>query len=599
MHIQGFQLTSEFWEYAQLTNGGRPVCSSNERNLFLRANVGLYLGNSKIENYQNGRLYLTNLRLIYIPYVPNEAFEKSVGLSLNLLYIENLQFQAGFMRSSPKILLTLTKSTPDLEHDTLYNTLDWECSICSHLNKCDLKMVSGLTVPKCEICGVSANVDELNKLKIENQNTSRSKTDKKMGDHNNLFNRMNRTDENVNKLELHKCRSMDSLKHNVSNEIDLNSRPIFHLSVKTDVRDQFNFKLSFRNGGARIFFEKLKFALGQAKWLRADSRYQVNAGALKVARSCSPLNSDIQSKPSNMTSNFSLEATEKRAGIHGLETLTSLRNTEVSTFLNSSLGDLQNLMDKSKDLAKIGDDYRRMLMNSKTVHKEVGHAVVLLSRSRNSLKLLGNILDDHETIKEANDFYTVESLNLLKEATGSQAGSSLYVEELSRQVYDFIIQENIIRDKNGLVTALDLYCLFNKRKGFYSISPHNFLLAAISLERYDPDLQLIELQLQSLQMVKGEIAGETTEKARSLYAICSSTMNAKSISRSILDVLESGVSRGYSALEFQNMCSIQTNLLLLQSVLNALTKDGVLCVDSTLQGEKYFKNEIFHFRAQC
>ncbi|KAG7886349.1 hypothetical protein KL938_000002 [Ogataea parapolymorpha] len=596
MQVQRFQFTSEFWEYVQLSNGGRPICSSSERNLFLGTNVGLYLGNSKIENYQNGRLYLTNLRLIYVPFTSNEALEKNVGLSLNLAYIENLQFQAGFMRSSPKILLTLTKLSPDLEYDTVHNTLDWDCPICSHLNKCDLKVVSGLNVPKCEVCGVSANVYELNKLKVEKQNNSRSKAYKR-GYDNISSNPMICTNDPANRLQLQTSGSLDSQKHDLPNAISSKSKPIFYLSVKIDGIDQFGFKLSFRNGGARTFYDKLKFALGQAKWLHADSRYQVNAGALKVARYCSPTDTDIQSTPSNMTSTLNFESTEKRAGIHGLETLTSLKNSEVSTFLNSSLGDLQNLMDKSKDLAKIGDDYRRMLMSSKTVDKEVGHAVELLSRSRNSLKLLGNLLDDRETINEANDFYTVESLNSLKQAGGTQAGSSLYVEELSRQVYDFIIQENILRDKNGLVTALDLYCLFNKRKGFYSVSPHNFLLATVSLERYNPDLQLIELQLQSLQKVEGKTAGETTEKARSLYAICSSTMNAKSISRSILEVLESGVSGGYSALEFQNMCSIQTNLLLLQSVLNVLTRDGVLCVDSTLQGEKYFRNEIIHFRA--
>ncbi|KAG7928054.1 hypothetical protein KL925_001354 [Ogataea polymorpha] len=594
MQAQRFQFTSEFWEYVQLSEGGRPVCSSSERNLFLGTNVGLYLGNSKIENYQNGRLYLTNLRLIYVPFASNEALEKNLGLSLSLAYIENLQFQAGFMRSSPKIHLTLTKLSPDLGYDTVHNSLDWKCTICSHLNKCDLKLVCGLNVPKCEVCGVSANVYELNKLKVEKQNNSRSKAYKR-GHYYTSSNQMICTNDPANRLQ--ESGSVNSQKHNLPNAISSKSKPIFCLSVKIDDIDQFSFKLSFRNGGARTFYDKLEFALGQAKWLHADSRYQVNAGALKVARYSFPTDTDIQSTPSNMTSILNLESTEKRAGIHGLETLTSLKNSEVSTFLNSSLRDLQNLMNKSKDLAKIGDDYRRMLMSGKTVDKEVGHAVELLSRSRNSLKLLGNLLDDRETINEANDFYTVESLNLLKQASGTQTESSLYVEELSRQVYDFIVQENILRDKNGLVTALDLYCLFNKRKGFYSVSPRNFLLATVSLERYNPDLQLIELQLQSLQKVEGKTEGGTTEKARSLYAICSSRMNAKSISRSILDVLESGVSGGYSALEFQNMCSIQTNLLLLQSVLNALTRDGVLCVDSTLQGEKYFRNEIVQFRA--
>ncbi|KAG7840233.1 hypothetical protein KL942_002184 [Ogataea angusta] len=596
MQIQGFSFTSEFWEYAQLTNGGRPVCSSKERSLFLTANVGLYLGNSKIENYQNGRLYLTNLRLIYVPYQPNEALEKKIGLSLNLAYIENVQFQAGFMRSSPKILLILTQISPDLEQETLHKTLNWDCPICFQSNKCDLKVGSRFNVPKCEVCGVSANVDELNKLKVEKQIISRSKTNK--GDTNIIPNSVNRTNNAANKLKLHEGRKPNSLKDDLSNEISLSSKPVFCMSVKTDATDRFCFKLSFRDGGARIFYDKLKFALGQAKWLRADSKLQVNAGALRVARNISATDADIQSIPSNVNSKLNFDSTEKRAGIHGLETLTSLRNTEVSTFLNSSLRDLQNLMDKSKDLAKIGDDYRRMLMSSKILDEEVGQAVELLSRSRNSLKLLGNLLNDRESINEANDFYTVESLNLLKQTGGAEAGSSLYVEELSRQLYDFIIEENIIGDKNGLITALDLYCLFNKRKGFYSISPRNFLLAIISLERLNPDLQLIELKLQSLQKIERGTAREIPEKARSLYAICSSTMNAKSISRSVLDVLESVKFEGYSALEFQGMCSLQTNLLLLQSVLNALTKDGVLCVDSTLQGEKYYKNEILHFEAQ-
>lgn len=63
-----------------LTSALRPSLSSDETLLFVQDAVGLYQGNLKLSEYQNGHIYLTSHRACYVDNQDPRA--KAVAVSL-------------------------------------------------------------------------------------------------------------------------------------------------------------------------------------------------------------------------------------------------------------------------------------------------------------------------------------------------------------------------------------------------------------------------------------------------------------------------------------------------------------------------------------
>ncbi|GMM37817.1 ESCRT-II subunit protein [Saccharomycopsis crataegensis] len=94
----------KYWHFAHLTASYTPILNQHrtESIALLVDSVGLYQGNFKIHNHQNGRIYLTNERLVYVDN------DDPVNCSLYFKLIDvisdgGLKFYNGFLKSSPKI----------------------------------------------------------------------------------------------------------------------------------------------------------------------------------------------------------------------------------------------------------------------------------------------------------------------------------------------------------------------------------------------------------------------------------------------------------------------------------------------------------------
>ncbi|KAJ1300637.1 hypothetical protein OPQ81_002289 [Rhizoctonia solani] len=131
--------------------------------------VGLYDGKEKMPDYQNGTIHVTSHRLIYIDNIHPRKFSASCNLSR----IRQTDVYAGFLKSSPKVILYLSAyedkdnsspevvvSSPESEDEELElgggGKEGWVCPICSYNNP---PSASDSSTPVCVLCGVPKNDD--------------------------------------------------------------------------------------------------------------------------------------------------------------------------------------------------------------------------------------------------------------------------------------------------------------------------------------------------------------------------------------------------------------------------------------------------------
>lgn len=185
----------------ELTTALRPSYLPDEVLLFVRDNVGLYEGKSKLRDQQNGQVYLTSHRICYVDQ--KEPRKRSVALDLK--DVDRHEFYAGFLKSSPKVTLvpkplkrgsfhTRVRSSasnasrsapgspghsegayrPPAEPPTV-TAATWVCTICSFSNPVpsnfDPTTANAHTpLAPCLACGIKPTLSHVLKAAISNAN---------------------------------------------------------------------------------------------------------------------------------------------------------------------------------------------------------------------------------------------------------------------------------------------------------------------------------------------------------------------------------------------------------------------------------------------
>ncbi|KAJ1647403.1 Vacuolar protein-sorting-associated protein 36, partial [Dispira simplex] len=170
----------------------RPTLRDHEPILLIQNHVGLYQGNKKDLAHNDGNLYLTPLRLLYVD--STRPHQRSLSLELSL--VNYFTFQSGFLTSSPKLTLYLfhpssISETDSSQHGALsalesstnpHNVYSvpggvsdniWQCAICQTDN---LPQAA-----KCVLCGVINRNSHGNSLKPDPATSSRLTTVNKSG----------------------------------------------------------------------------------------------------------------------------------------------------------------------------------------------------------------------------------------------------------------------------------------------------------------------------------------------------------------------------------------------------------------------------------
>lgn len=223
--------------------------------------------------------------------------------------------------------------------------------------------------------------------------------------------------------------------------------PRLERSAIDEVAEPESIKFSFRAGGERIFYERLKGALIQRKWLLR------NAPPIPKPLQLPSLDRD-GSAPSPSRESFAWPQSTS-VGIAGLEQrgLQSRKNNEV--VIGNAFEDLEALMASAKDIVALAE--RLASETGQDAGVGSGQANELFSESAAALGM-------------------VTTKDLL-----GRTSDSLYVSELSRNLAEYLTDDRkgVLKGEGGIMSLVDLWAVFNRsRNGVELVSPSDFRKAA-------------------------------------------------------------------------------------------------------------------------
>ncbi|PVI06268.1 Vps36-domain-containing protein [Periconia macrospinosa] len=467
-----------------LTTALRPTLLPEETLLFVQDAVGLYSAKLKLPEYQNGQAYLTSHRVCYV----DQKEPRQKNLAINLRDVERHEFYARFLKSSPKITLypkpiknqsrgpptassndPATSTTP-APTPVLSVNATWVCPICSFSNPVpsnfDPAIANARTpIPPCLACGIKPPLVHVVKAAITAiSNRQPSELPPKYEDNGGTSSKSAPGAVGSNTLSCPRCTFQNhpslttceicgsSLASITDKRLDMaqgitrieSPGPSLNSPLKDEVIECIKF--SFRGGGEKIFYERLKNALVQRKWLLQS------APPIPKPRAASGITGDGLSDAADADSPDL--GRNKVVGIAGLERrdLEQRKNTEA--MIGSSFEDLEALMTSAKEIIALAEQFASQANLGTNSSSE---ASALASQSASALGLVTT-----------------------KDMLGS-GSESLYVSELSRNLAEWLTDDThgILKKEGGIMTLVDLWAVFNRaRGGVELVSPTDFEKAA-------------------------------------------------------------------------------------------------------------------------
>ncbi|KAI5248654.1 Vps36-domain-containing protein [Aureobasidium subglaciale] len=204
-------------------------------------------------------------------------------------------------------------------------------------------------------------------------------------------------------------------------------------------------KLSFRAGGDKIFYERLKGALVQRKWLLQ------NAPPIPRSHTGEPSQTSAYSATDGYTPT---PPPPKVVGIAGLERRGAELRKNNEFVIGSAFEDLEALMTSAKEVIAMAERFRSQNSNGDTENDANAEAASLLL-----------------------DMGLVTTKDML---SGSGADRT-YIAELSRNLAEFLTDDKrgVLRREGGIMSLVDLWAVFNRtRNGIELVSPMDFERAA-------------------------------------------------------------------------------------------------------------------------
>ncbi|KAL8839297.1 MAG: hypothetical protein Q9170_001814 [Blastenia crenularia] len=211
-------------------------------------------------------------------------------------------------------------------------------------------------------------------------------------------------------------------------------------------------KFSFRVGGEKIFYERLKGAITQRKWLLQN--------APPIPKPNQPESTASHSLPDSRP-----DSRPKIVGIAGLERLGLDLRKNNETVIGGAFEDLRALMASAKEVVALAEKFAHQAADKGT------QGDALLEESATALGM-------------------VTTKDMLGSNTGSE---TLYLSELSRDVAEYLTDDakGILRKEGGIMSLVDLWAVFNRtRGGVELISPGDFEKAARLWEKLNLPVKL-------------------------------------------------------------------------------------------------------------
>ncbi len=340
------------------------------------------------------------------------------------------------------------------------------------------------------------------------------------------------------------------------------------LSTDTLVRDDIadSVKFSFRAGGEKVFFDRLKGAMVQRKWLLK--------GAPPVPRANLLQGSPVDSFVSHHTQGSTSEPLERQrmVGIARLERrgLELRKNNEF--VIGNAFEDLEALMASAKEVVALAESFAAGA--NPTPKSSSSEATALLSQSADALGL-------------------VTTKDMLNSSGGSE---SLYLSELSRNLAELLTDDSrgVLRHEGGIVSLVDLWAVFNRsRGGVELVSPMDFEKAARLWEKLKLPVRLRKFRSGLLVVQGGDwnderILASLIAWLRELHW---SPVSADGVQWD-WNEYGSGVTPQEVAERFGWSVGVATEEL------EMAEERGVLCRDEGVQGLKFWENWLLDSKDQ-
>lgn len=308
-------------------------------------------------------------------------------------------------------------------------------------------------------------------------------------------------------------------------------------------------KISFRGGGDKILYERLKGAITQRKWLLQGAPPMPNQNPLAAN--------------SNEGTTTKEHARKKTVGIAGLEQrgLEVRKNNEL--VIGTAFEDLEALMASAREIVALAESFSRQT-NGGAGSSE---ANALLAESASQLGLV--------TTKDI--------------VGGGSSNESLYLSELARNLAEFLTDDarGVLRKAGGIISLVDLWAIFNRaRGGVELVSPMDFEKAAQLWGKLKLPVRLRTFKSGVMVVQSQDRTDETTIKTilawlRDLHDIAPE--------RDVTwDWQEFG--RGVTAREVAERFGWSIGVA--EEELEMAEERGVLCREEGIEGLKFWENYI-------
>ncbi|KAF7551346.1 hypothetical protein G7046_g7751 [Stylonectria norvegica] len=309
-------------------------------------------------------------------------------------------------------------------------------------------------------------------------------------------------------------------------------------------------KLSFRGGGDKIFYERLKGSMTQRKWL------------LHNAPPAPSSNRAMDNRNGDGTSSGNSGSRTKTAGIAGLEQLGLNMRKNNELLIGSAFEDLEALMASAKDVVALAERFARQT-NSGLASAEEN---AILAESANQLGLVTT-----------------------KDIVGGGSSESLYLSELARNLAEFLTDDSrgVLKKAGGIITLVDLWAMFNRaRGGVELVSPMDFEKAARLWEKLKLPVRLRTFR-SGVMVVQGRDRRDSTT-VKALLAWLQDLHEFPPERELSWDWRQFG--RGVTAQEAAERFG--WSLGVAEEELLMAEERGALCREEGLEGLKFWKNYI-------
>lgn len=438
------------WQSVLVNKSSRPVLTEGEHNICVKDGVGLYQGRLKIVNHQNGRVYLTNKRIVYI-----DSANQQRAIAINLKDASKAEFVERFLRSSPKVKVYL-KTDDNCPANAAENAqspqqsllslvldriVDWTCVICSFNNHLSTKTDLNTNFPKCVSCGIPPSHSQIEAALQQETETA----DPGPSDAPPVLPDQCPKCTFINHPSMRYCELCGTLLPRISAQLSKKIEQTESLQslrstnslglVLEDAEEYANgkpyVKFSFRKSGELDFYEHVVEEIDKMKWESLENRGMVSDDGTKLV--------PVRETTPRMT-----------GGILGLEKIGEFQRKQNERLLSLSLEDLEQLMYKAQDLIQLTSSFGSLI--KKKANLEARATIPPLVINKNS---------------------------------------SLYHQELARHMSEYLLGCELT-NVTSMITLQDLFAAYNR----FRISSQGFGTELVTTQDFKKGLDLFDkLQL--------------------------------------------------------------------------------------------------------